>query len=186
MAAKVAKYIKLIDTAHLVANKSVEFDGRVLAAKDVHKLGGGPNSSIYANETLLTGATLLTDALNAAAEPQHKARVGVHLMSMREGGKEIHKFVKDSGEALQVSKFASTWWAHVGSVTHIVIEGFVSPIAASLLNVLGLRWAGELVMESMCSVSPEFTARIETFLLRYGQEPLGELRNLATCFREFT
>ena len=83
VAAKVAKYIKLIDTAHLEGNKSVEFDGRVLPAHDVHKLGGGPNSSIYANETLLTGATLLTDALKAATEPQHKERVAYDLMHLQ-------------------------------------------------------------------------------------------------------
>ena len=82
-AKKVAEYIKLIDTAHLTGNKSVEFDGRVLDRKDVHKLGGGPNSSIYANETLLTGATLLTDALKAAIERQHKERVGYDLMHLQ-------------------------------------------------------------------------------------------------------
>ena len=82
-AAKVGQYIKLIDSAHLTGNTSVDFTGRVLPAKDVHKLGGGPNSSIYANETLLAGATLLTDALNAATEPQHKDRVAYDLMHLQ-------------------------------------------------------------------------------------------------------
>ena len=83
MAAKVAQYIKLIDTAHLVGNTSVDFTGRVLPAKDVHKMGSGPNSSIYANETLLTAATLLTDALRAATEPRHKQRVANDLMHLQ-------------------------------------------------------------------------------------------------------
>jgi hypothetical protein len=83
VAAKVAEYIKLIDTAHLTGNRSVEFDGRVLNAEDAHKLGGGPNSSIYANETLLIGATLLTDALKAVAEPHYKERVAYDLMHLQ-------------------------------------------------------------------------------------------------------
>ena len=83
VAAKVAEYIKLIDTAHLTGNRSVEFDGRVLNAEDAHKLGGGPNSSIYANETLLIGATLLTDALKAAAEPLHQERIAYDLMHLQ-------------------------------------------------------------------------------------------------------
>ena len=83
MAAKVAQYIKLIDTALLAGNRSVDFTGRVLPGKDAQKLGSGPNSSIYTNETLLTGATLLTDALKAATEPQHKERVAYDLMHLQ-------------------------------------------------------------------------------------------------------
>ena len=89
MAAKVGKYIKLIDTAHLTGNRSVDFTGRVLTTdpkqliKEAHLLGGGPNSSIFANETLLSGATLLTDALKAATEPQHKERVAYDLMHLQ-------------------------------------------------------------------------------------------------------
>ena len=82
-AAKVGQYIKLIDSAHLTGNTSVDFTGRVLPAKDVHKLGGGPNSSLFANETLLAGATLLTDALKAATEPQHKEQVAHDLMHLQ-------------------------------------------------------------------------------------------------------
>eukprot|EP00929_Paragymnodinium_shiwhaense_P077081 TRINITY_DN3967_c0_g2_i2.p1 TRINITY_DN3967_c0_g2~~TRINITY_DN3967_c0_g2_i2.p1 ORF type:complete len:4576 (+),score=1729.31 TRINITY_DN3967_c0_g2_i2:93-13820(+) len=63
---------------------------------------------------------------------QHKERVGKRDMAMSEGGKEIHKFVKDSSEALKVSKVASTWKAYEDFVNNIVIEGFVSSIAVSL------------------------------------------------------
>jgi dynein heavy chain len=63
---------------------------------------------------------------------KHKERVGMRMMSMTEGGKEIHKFVKDSSEALKVSKIASTWKSYVDFVNNIVIEGFVSSIAVSL------------------------------------------------------
>lgn len=83
MAAKIAEYIELIDNAFLVGNRSVDFAGRVLQPKDAHKLGGGPNSSIFTNETLLAGATLLTDALEAATEPQHKQRVAYDLMHLQ-------------------------------------------------------------------------------------------------------
>ena len=37
-------------------------------------------------------------------------------MTQSEGGKEIHKFVKDSSEALKVSKVASNWKAYVDFV----------------------------------------------------------------------
>jgi hypothetical protein len=83
VAAKVRSYIELIDAAHLAGNRSVDFAGRVLDRKDVKKLGGGPNSSIYANETLLAGATLLTDALKAAELQQYKARVANDLMHLQ-------------------------------------------------------------------------------------------------------
>eukprot|EP00928_Gymnodinium_smaydae_P023763 TRINITY_DN1947_c0_g1_i2.p1 TRINITY_DN1947_c0_g1~~TRINITY_DN1947_c0_g1_i2.p1 ORF type:complete len:4562 (+),score=1174.36 TRINITY_DN1947_c0_g1_i2:66-13751(+) len=63
---------------------------------------------------------------------KHKERIGMRMMNMTEGGKEIHKFVKDSSEALKVSKVATTWKAYVDFVNNIVIEGFVSSIAVSL------------------------------------------------------
>ena len=63
---------------------------------------------------------------------KHKERVGMRMMNMVEGGKEIHKYVKDSSEALKVSKIATTWKAYVDFVNNIVIEGFVSSIAVSL------------------------------------------------------
>ncbi|CAE8644925.1 unnamed protein product [Polarella glacialis] len=65
-------------------------------------------------------------------ELSHKARVGVRLMNMTDGGKEIHRFVKDSSESLKISKSAATWKAYVDFVNNVVIEGFVSTIAVSL------------------------------------------------------
>ncbi|CAK9075362.1 unnamed protein product, partial [Durusdinium trenchii] len=65
-------------------------------------------------------------------EQNHKARVGVCLMNMTDGGKEIHRFVKDSSESLKISKTAPTWKAYVDFVNNVVIEGFVSAIAVSL------------------------------------------------------
>ncbi|CAJ1459802.1 unnamed protein product, partial [Effrenium voratum] len=65
-------------------------------------------------------------------EQNHKARVGVRLMNMTDGGKEIHRFVKDSSESLKISKTAPTWKAYVDFVNNVVIEGFVSAIAVSL------------------------------------------------------
>ena len=83
-AAKIGKYIKLMTTAYQKGNRSVDFTGRILPSpKEAHLLGGGPNSSIFANETLLAGATLLTDALRAATEPQHKERVAYDLMHLQ-------------------------------------------------------------------------------------------------------
>eukprot|EP00435_Cladocopium_sp_Y103_P017644 s5473_g4.t1 len=83
---------------------------------------------------------------------KHKERVGMRtliqyrlgLMTLDEladlavfkhGGKEIHKFVKDSSEALKVSKVAANWKAYVDFVNNIVIEGFVSSIAVSLQHL---------------------------------------------------
>jgi len=65
-------------------------------------------------------------------DAKHKERLGARLFSMTDGGKEILKFVKDSSEALKVSKTASSWRAYVDFVNNIVIEGFVSSISVSL------------------------------------------------------
>jgi dynein heavy chain len=62
----------------------------------------------------------------------HKNVVGMRLHGMNEDGKEIHKLIKDSNEALKVSKVAVIWKAYVDFVNNIVIEGFVSAIAVSL------------------------------------------------------
>jgi dynein heavy chain len=65
-------------------------------------------------------------------DTQHKSVVGVKLHQMSEDGKEIHKLVKDSSEALKVSKVSAIWKNYVEFVNNIVIEGFVSAIAVSL------------------------------------------------------
>jgi dynein heavy chain len=65
-------------------------------------------------------------------DTQHKSSVGVKLHQMSEDGKEIHKLIKDSSEALKVSKVAPIWKNYVDFVNNIVIEGFVSAIAVSL------------------------------------------------------
>ena len=51
-AANVGKYIKLISTGFQKGNRSIDFTGRVvypLGSKAAHLLGGGPNSSFFAN-----------------------------------------------------------------------------------------------------------------------------------------
>ncbi|CAE8597984.1 unnamed protein product [Polarella glacialis] len=63
---------------------------------------------------------------------KHKERVGMRMMIMTDGGKEIHKYLKDSSEALKVSKTATNWKSYVDFVNNIIIEGFVSSIAVSL------------------------------------------------------
>ena len=65
----------------------------------------------------------------------HKATSGVKLHQMNENGKEIHKLVKDSSEALKVSKVAITWKSYVDFVNNIIIEGFVSAVAVSLQHL---------------------------------------------------
>ena len=62
----------------------------------------------------------------------HKATVGTKLHLMSEEGKEIHKFLKDSAEALKIAKSATIWKNYVDFVNNIMIEGFVSVIAVSL------------------------------------------------------
>jgi dynein heavy chain len=71
-------------------------------------------------------------------ETGHRALVGVKLMTMTEDGKELHKMVKDSSEALKVSKIAPTWKAYVDFVNNIVIEGYVAAIAVSMQYVCEL------------------------------------------------
>ncbi|CAK0838245.1 unnamed protein product [Prorocentrum cordatum] len=65
-------------------------------------------------------------------EAKHKERVGARMMAMNEGGKEIHKFLKDTSDALKVSKVSAIWKSYVEFVNNMVIEGFVSSIGVSL------------------------------------------------------
>jgi dynein heavy chain len=65
-------------------------------------------------------------------EMGHKERVGRRMMAMVDGGKEIHRHLKDSAEALKISKSSLTWKAYVDFVNNVIIEGLVSAIAVSL------------------------------------------------------
>ena len=65
-------------------------------------------------------------------ESVHKAAVGVKHHQMTEDGKEIAKLVKDSSEALKVSKISANWKAYVDFVNNLVVEGFVGAIAVSM------------------------------------------------------
>ena len=83
-AASVGKYITLMSTSFKAGNRSVDFTGRVVTnAKEAHLCGGGPNSSFFANDTLLTGAGLLVGALKAATEPQHRERIAYDFMHLQ-------------------------------------------------------------------------------------------------------
>ena len=55
----------------------------------------------------------------------YQALVGVKLMGMTEGGKELHKLVKDSSEALKVSKVALTW-----KVGALLLQQFLASIGS--------------------------------------------------------
>ena len=90
-AASVGKYIKLMDTALQTGNSSVDFTGRVVGdAKAAKMLGLGPNSSFFANETLLTGAELLTDALSHSHKTQYRQRIAYDLMHLQYLLRGIH------------------------------------------------------------------------------------------------
>ena len=83
-AASVGEYITLISNSFKAGNRSIDFTGRVIRnAKEAHLCGGGPNSSFFANDTLLTGAGLLTAALKAVAEPQHRDRIAYDFMHLQ-------------------------------------------------------------------------------------------------------
>ena len=83
-AAKVGKYIRLISSAFQTHNRSVDFAGRPWRdARAAQKLGLGPNSSFFGNDTLLAGAELLTGALQAAAEPRYRERIAFDYMHLQ-------------------------------------------------------------------------------------------------------
>jgi dynein heavy chain len=92
-------------------------------------------------------------------DTDHKARVGVKLMTMSEDGKELHKHVKDSSEALKVSKVAVTWRSYVDFVNNIVIEGFVAAIMVSMQYVCELL--DPLSIARNEHMQPLFDIRIE-------------------------
>eukprot|EP00929_Paragymnodinium_shiwhaense_P077084 TRINITY_DN3967_c0_g3_i3.p1 TRINITY_DN3967_c0_g3~~TRINITY_DN3967_c0_g3_i3.p1 ORF type:complete len:4541 (+),score=1544.66 TRINITY_DN3967_c0_g3_i3:127-13749(+) len=92
-------------------------------------------------------------------ETGHKAQVGVRLMTIAEDGKELHKLVKDSSEALKVSKVASTWKAYVDFVNNIIIEGYVAAIAVSMQYVCELL--DPLSIARNENTQPLFDIRVE-------------------------
>ena len=57
-------------------------------------------------------------------------------MTQSDGGKEIHKFVKDSSEALKVSKVAANWKAYVDFVARL--QGMSSLQLSDWLSLRGL------------------------------------------------
>jgi dynein heavy chain len=88
----------------------------------------------------------------------HKSNVGTKLHLMSEEGKEIHKFLKDSAEALKVPKSAPIWKNYVDFVTNIMIEGFVSVIAVSLQYLCEIL---DPLIISRHEVQPLFDIKIE-------------------------
>jgi len=91
--------------------------------------------SQWCKEPLITRAKGAKPMALDEFDLKHKERVGMRMMTQSEGGKEIHKFLKDSSEALKVSKIAPTWKSYVDFVSNIIIEGFVSSIAVSLQHL---------------------------------------------------
>ena len=95
---------------------------------------------------------------------------------------EIHKLVKDSSEALKVSKVAITWKSYVDFVNNIIIEGFVSAVAVSLqylCKVLDLLIIARHEMQPLLDIKieltgkeivfePPFSAEVSDLALRYG------------------
>ncbi|CAD7939071.1 unnamed protein product [Amoebophrya sp. A25] len=88
----------------------------------------------------------------------HKANVGTKLHMMGEAGKEIHKFLKDSNEALKVPKSSAIWKNYVDFVNNIMIEGFVSVIAVSLQYLCEIL---DPLIISRHDVQPLFDIKIE-------------------------
>jgi hypothetical protein len=82
-AQSVGKYIRLMAMAFQTGNRSVDFTGRVMDPREARACGLGPNSSFFANDTLLTGAELLTDALKAATEPRYRERIAYDFMHLQ-------------------------------------------------------------------------------------------------------
>ena len=62
----------------------------------------------------------------------HKSLMGVKLLQISDDGKEIHKLIRDSNEALRVSKQSANWKAYLDFINNVIVEGFVAAIAVSL------------------------------------------------------
>ena len=88
----------------------------------------------------------------------HKATVGSRLHLMGESGKEIHKLLKDSAEALKVPKSATIWRQYVEFTNNVMIEGFVSVIAVSLQYLCEIL---DPLIISRHDVAPLFDIKIE-------------------------
>eukprot|EP01051_Picozoa_sp_SAG22_P005699 SAG22_NODE_347_length_11873_cov_15.313997_3_plen_1456_part_00 len=83
----VGKYTKLISTAYATANTSVDFTGQAWSGGvnglEKRYCGHGPNSSVFANETVLRATALLNHAMQAASEPKFQQRIAIDLMHLQ-------------------------------------------------------------------------------------------------------
>ena len=65
-------------------------------------------------------------------DANHKAQMGLRLVQVGEDGKEIHRLIRDSNEALRVSKQSPYWKAYLEFLSSVVSEGFVLAVSVSL------------------------------------------------------
>ncbi|PFH34573.1 dynein heavy chain family protein [Besnoitia besnoiti] len=87
-----------------------------------------------------------------------RASIAIRHHQMSEEGKEIHKLLRDSADALKTSKGAPQWRLHGGFVNSIVIQGFAALIVISLKHLCKTL---EAAMHPKPDVAPLFEVKLE-------------------------
>ncbi|CBZ52391.1 hypothetical protein NCLIV_021800 [Neospora caninum Liverpool] len=87
-----------------------------------------------------------------------RATVSIRHHQMSEEGKEIHKLLRDSADALKTSKGAPQWRLHGDFVNSIVIQGFTALIVISMKQLCKTL---EAAMQPKPEVAPLFEVKLE-------------------------
>lgn len=66
-------------------------------------------------------------------EQTHQSQVGPRLEDIRNHGKDIHKLVKDTTEAIKPDKRSPQWLAYIDYLNSLIIEGVTEGINASMV-----------------------------------------------------
>jgi len=110
-------------------------------------------------------------------ETAQKSSVAARHNDITEGGKEIHKLLKDSGDGLKVAKGSAKWKAYVDYVNNIVTDGFAQAV------IVSLRYLAEQIDPQYISkfdLLPIFDVRLDLVNKNViFDPPLDEMPNLS-------
>ncbi|PHJ22031.1 dynein heavy chain family protein, partial [Cystoisospora suis] len=87
-----------------------------------------------------------------------RASISLRHHAMSEEGKDIHKILRDSADALKTSKGAPQWRLHVNFVNSIVIQGLTALVVLSLKHLYKTL---EAAMHPKPDVAPLFEVKLE-------------------------
>lgn len=85
----------------------------------------------------------------------NKSRIAAKQILIAEGGKEIHKLMKEGADVLRTSRYTAHWRAYVDFVNNIMMEGICSTIEASMVVIC------DIISPYKSDVLPLFEIHVE-------------------------